>query len=179
MLECGRTALKCWRQTSMTTLASRRGAEPLQAQALVAEAAVERSVSTVLPRLARIDQRRFDVRRGQPLGKMAWLTNSSIVGAEEQRCTVAAHQPGKNFDHAPRADAASDVDRQALVGELVDDGQTLDLLAVSASVEHEVVSPQLVCCDRCQRARSTRRRVGGDASEASRVRHAATIAEPD
>jgi len=42
-------------------------AEPLQAQALVAEATVEALVGTVLPRLARIDQRGLDAGDLQPL----------------------------------------------------------------------------------------------------------------
>ena len=43
-----------------------------------------------------------------------------------------------------RTDGAGHVDRQALVGELVDDRQALDLLAVGAGVEHEVVGPDVI-----------------------------------
>lgn len=130
------------------------GAEPLEAQALIAEAAVERFVGTVLPWLARINQRRLDVRRGQPLQDGVAYELGAVVGSKEQRRTVATHEPGQHLDYARGADAAGDVDCQALVGELVDHRQTLELLAVGAGVEYEIVGPDLVRGDWRQRTGS-------------------------
>ncbi len=56
--------------------------EPLQAQALVAELAVEALVGTVLPRLARIDVRGVDVRRQQPAQDRAGDELRAVVGAQ-------------------------------------------------------------------------------------------------
>ena len=56
------------------------------------------------------------------------------------------------------ADAAVDVDRQALLGELVGHRQALELLPVGAMVEHEVVGPHLVRPGRRLRPRPARRR---------------------
>ena len=55
-----------------------------------------------------------------------------------------AHQAAEDFDDAPGTDAAGHVDGQALVGELVDYGEALELLAIGAGVEHEVVGPDAV-----------------------------------
>jgi hypothetical protein len=46
--------------------------------------------------------------------------------------------------HAARADAPLDLDRQSLARPFVRHGQALQLLAVGAAVEHEVVRPDLV-----------------------------------
>src|SRR3954452_13254412 len=54
------------------------------------------------------------------------------------------------------ADAAVHLDRQALLGELLGHRQALELLAVGAAVEHEVVGPHLVRSPRCLRARAGR-----------------------
>ena len=57
---------------------------------------------------------------------------------------MRTHQSRKHVDDASRADAAGYVDRQALVGEFIDYGKTLELLAVGAIVEHEVIRPDVV-----------------------------------
>jgi hypothetical protein len=55
-----------------------------------------------------------------------------------------ADQTRQHLDHPRRTDAAVYVDCQPLLDELVGDSQALELLAVSAAVEHEVVGPHLV-----------------------------------
>jgi hypothetical protein len=50
---------------------------------------------------------------------------------------------------ACRADTAGHVDRQALAGELVDQGEAFQALAVGTSIEDEVVGRDLV--SRCGR----------------------------
>ena len=64
---------------------------------------------------------------------------SMRVATDEGRRAALAHQPGQDLDYPRPADRACNVNRQALAGEFVDDRQALDLLAVGASVEHEVV----------------------------------------
>ena len=53
----------------MLTLASDAVAEPLQREMLVAQLAVEGFVGAVLPRLARVDERRLDLRASGASGE--------------------------------------------------------------------------------------------------------------
>ena len=67
--------------------------EPLDVKAFVAQLAIERFVGPVLPRLARIDQRRVDAIFEQPF-KIAELTNS---GPLSDRSTAGAPCTVINF----------------------------------------------------------------------------------
>src|ERR1017187_2214077 len=120
------------------------GTEPLQAETLVAEFTIERFICTVLPRLAWVDQGGLDIGLSQPLENGMTDELRAVVGSQISRTAVKAHQAGQDLDDARRADAAGGVDRQTLVGELVDDGQAFELLAVGARVEDEVVGPNMV-----------------------------------
>jgi hypothetical protein len=72
----------------------------------------------------------------------AFDTNSGPLSLRKKAGgTTLAHQARQHFDHARRADATVHVDRQSLLGELVGDGQALELLTVGAAIEHEVVGP--------------------------------------
>src|SRR5699024_7704619 len=89
---------------------------------------------------------------------------------QDLRSAVHADQLRQHLDDTTGADRPGHVDGKALTGELVDDGQTLDLLAVGAGVEDEVVGPDLP---------GARRRLGprsavGDALAASLPRHLQT-----
>ena len=61
-----------------------------------------------------------------------------------ERRAALGDQPRQHLDHAAGADAAVDLDRKPSFVHLVGDGQALQLLAVGAPVEHEVVRPHLV-----------------------------------
>ena len=82
-----------------------------------------------------------------------------IVRAQEERRSLRADELREHLDHALGTDRAGHVDGQALVGELVDHRQALDLLALGGGVEDEVVGPGEVGIARCQRPRTA----GGDA----------------
>ena len=127
-------------------------AEPLQAQALVAELAIEALVVGVLPWLARVDQRRGDAALGDPLEDRAADELRPVVRTQEQRRAVHADESGQNLDDAPGADRTGHVDGQALAGELVDHLQALDLLARGRGVEDEVVGPDAVWATGWQRS---------------------------
>lgn len=77
----------------------------------------------------------------------------AVVRAHEQRRAMGADQARQHLDDALGADRAGHVDGQALPGELVDDGQTLDLLDGGGRVEDEVVGPDHVGFERCVDAR--------------------------
>lgn len=126
-------------------------AEPLDAQALVAELAVEAFVVGVLPGLARIDQGRADAAMGEPLEDCQADELRSVVRAQEERSAVLADEASEHLDQPLGADVACHVDGQALPGELVDDGQAFELLAIGTRVEDEVVGPDEVRTDGWQR----------------------------
>jgi len=70
------------------------GAEPLQRQALVAELAVKTLISTVLPGLAGVDQRGFDVLAGEPVHIPEWHG-----GRIQNRCRIAGGTALPRGDH--------------------------------------------------------------------------------
>src|SRR5690606_28293888 len=119
-------------------------AEPLEAQALIAQPSVEALVGAVLPRFAGIDVGDLDLGLDDPLQDRLADELRSVVGTKHGGRSTLAHEPRQHLDDSPGADAAGHVDGQALPGELVDHGQALDLLAIGAGVEDEVVGPDAV-----------------------------------
>ena len=117
--------------------------EPLHRQALIAQLAVERFVGAVLPGLARINIGGIDVSLQQPAQYGSGDELRTIVGAQVPRRTMYAYELCQHFDDSARADAAADIDGQTLSGVLIDHRKTLDLLAIGARIEHEVVRPDL------------------------------------
>src|ERR1700674_5641853 len=67
------------------------------------------------------------------------------------------HQPRQHVDDPRRANAAGDVDGQALVGEFIDHCQALELLAIGAGIKHEIVGPDVIGRAWWQWTRPTRR----------------------
>ena len=127
-------------------------AEPFQTEAFIAQFPVEALVGAVLPRLARIDQRRLDVRFNDPGQDRLADELRAIVRPHVTGSPALADQSGQDLDDALGSDAAGHVDGQALPGELIDHGQALDLLAIGAGVEDEVVGPDAVRAARRQRS---------------------------
>ena len=68
-------------------------AEPLQAQAFIAELAVEALHRAVLPRLPWLDQRRFDALFDNPPQHRPRDELRPVVRAQERRRPACAHQP--------------------------------------------------------------------------------------
>ena len=99
---------------------------------------------------ANIDVCGVDSGVGDPLQDGARYELRSIVGSNDLRCAIPADQSAQHFDDSRGANGASHIDGQALPGVLVDDRQTLELLAVGAGVEHKVIGPHLVTHAGCQ-----------------------------
>ena len=90
---------------------------------------------------------------GEPLEDRQADELRSVVRAQEERSAVLADEAREHLDQPLGADGACDVDGQALPGELVDDGQAFELLAVGTGVEDEVVGPDEVRTNGWQRTR--------------------------
>src|ERR1700741_3609360 len=132
--------------------------KPFEAQALIAEFAVEAFRDAILPRLARLDQCRSDALRDDPRQQSLGYELRAVVAAQEHRRPTDTDQPRQHLDHARRADAAVVLDRQSLLCELVRDRQALELLAVGTVIEHKVIGPNLVRTAWCLRSGASGRR---------------------
>src|SRR5436190_7535859 len=140
-------------------------AEPLDAQALVTESAVEALVHAVLPRFAGVDQGGLDAGALQPLENGVAEEFRPVVGTQIAWCAVLTHETRQHFDDTSRPDAAGDVDRQTFAGELIDDRQAFEAPSIGAGVEHEVVGPDVI---RRVRRNRPRARVGYTSAAAPR-----------
>src|ERR1700690_3223517 len=94
-------------------------AEPFEAQALVAELAIEALRDAILPGLAGLDQRRTDALPDDPGQQRLRYELRAVVTAQERRRTTLAHEARQHLDHARGPNAAVDVDRQPFLRELV------------------------------------------------------------
>jgi hypothetical protein len=83
-------------------------AKPLHRQALIAELAVEGLVRAVLPRLAWIDERRFDVLVSEPAQDRAGQELRAVVGSQMSRSSMHA-------DEGPGTRALNCITREARV----------------------------------------------------------------
>src|SRR5579872_6906993 len=117
--------------------------EPLHAQALVAELAVERLVGSVLPRFSRINVRGIDVGLSQPLQHGTGDELRAVVRAQVLGASMDADQFAQHLDDPAGTDASGHVDRQTLASELIDHGQALELLSIGAGINEKVISPHL------------------------------------
>ena len=79
------------------------GAEPLHVQAFVAELAIEALADAILPRLARIDQRRSDLLLADPLHQRLRDELRAVVRPQKPGRTALAHQPRQHLDHTRRS----------------------------------------------------------------------------
>jgi hypothetical protein len=77
-------------------------AKPFEAEALVAELAVEALTDPVLPWLARIDERRIDTLVDDPRQHRTRDEFGPVVAAQERRCASLADQQAEHLDDLTR-----------------------------------------------------------------------------
>jgi hypothetical protein len=88
--------------------------KPLQAEILVPKLPVEGFIGSILPRLAGVNQRRFDLRGVEPAQDGGGDELRPVVRAQVRRRAVHADELGQDLDDARGPEAPGDVDRQAL-----------------------------------------------------------------
>ena len=118
--------------------------KPLEEQAFVPARPVERFVRVILPGLARIDERRVDLRRLQSAEQRGRDELRTVLGPQIARGAVEAHQLSEHVNHPPGPDASRHIDRQALTRERIDERQALQRPAIRARVEDEVIGPHVI-----------------------------------
>src|SRR6266568_4404290 len=101
--------------------------------------------------MTRLDARVMPVGAGSDSAKLR-----AVIAAQEGGRAALADQSRQDLDHARRADTTIDIDAQSFLGELVGHRQTLELLTIGATVEHEIVGPHLVRSARRLRSRPAR-----------------------
>ena len=77
----------------------------------------------------------------------------AVVRTQIARWAISAGKPRQHVDDVPRANAARDLDGEALARPLVDDGRTLQRLAVGATVVDEIIGPDMIGGRRWRRPR--------------------------
>src|SRR5918997_6192434 len=118
--------------------------EDLPVEQLVPEPGVEALDEAVLPRAARRDVGGPGTHGRDPFLDGLGHELGAVVGANVARHAAHDEQVGQDIDHVRGLELASDPDRQALVGELVDEVEHAVLPSVMGTVLDKVVGPDVV-----------------------------------
>jgi len=118
--------------------------ELLHVQQLVSKAAVKRLDVAVLPRRARLDVKRLNVRLHQMSPKRLSNELGAIVATNMTRHAARLEQLHQHVEHSIRSDAATDIQRQAFASKLIDDDQALERTTVTSRVVNEVHRPHMI-----------------------------------
>src|SRR5262245_51925503 len=113
-------------------------------KALVAELAVETLDIGVLRRFARGDQLQVDAFAIGPAIHRAASELRSLIGTNGLRQSAKLCDAIQHARHVLAGDPEVHCNVQALSGEVIDDGQTLDATAAGERVHHEIDAPDLV-----------------------------------
>src|SRR5208283_5174394 len=135
-------------ETASDALGLKDTAKQFPIEGLVTEAAIEAFIDTVLPRAAGFDESDLDAGLHQPFLKIMGNELRSVVATQVQRLSMDFDQGPERGDHVDRAEAVTGDDVQAVVTELVDDGQKLHGRPVRGHVEDDVDAPYVIDADR-------------------------------
>jgi len=119
--------------------------EPVRVQAFVAQPAIEAFDEGVVGRLSRPAEVQRDAVDVGPVIERPGDKFRAIVHPDLRGWAATLEQQAiHDIDHLFAFDPLIDVDRQALAGVGIDDGQGAEPLAVEKSIGHEVHRPDLV-----------------------------------
>ena len=97
--------------------------EDLSLEQLVSQLSVERLDVTVLPGASRLDEESFDVQSLEPIANGFSCEFRSVVGADVLRSPSPGEQFGESMKHVAASKTTSDIDREALSSEFVNDDE--------------------------------------------------------
>src|SRR5215213_990667 len=115
----------------------------LPVQELVSHAAYERLRVSVLPRSTGLDVESFDSRTRQPTLYGFGHELSTILRADEARCSSLGEQSAQSLYHILGSDRALRLQRQALPAVLLNYGHHLQSPTILRGVHREVVAPDV------------------------------------
>ena len=118
--------------------------EQFDVQAFIAQFSVEGFVVSVLPRAAGFNVERLGADAAEPLPDGLGPELAAIIAAYMIGDSASDHQIAENFKDVLAVEASSDLDRETLTRELVDNGEHAELAIVARSILNEVVSPDMV-----------------------------------
>ena len=124
--------------------------EDLAIEQFIAKAGVEALDVAVLPRAARLDVGGLGADSGDPFLHGLGDELRSVVGPDVPGNAAQDEQVGQNVDHIDGFELAGDTDRQAFVGELVDDVEHPIPASIVGAVLDEVVGPDMIAVLRPQ-----------------------------
>ena len=136
--------MKCRRQVSISTFASGRLRNHSKLRHSSRNLSLKLSFVAFCHGLPGSMSACINAAGAQPLKDRPGDELRAVVRTQVARCTLSANEPRQHVDDVPRSNAARDLDGKALTCPLVDDGQTLQLLAVGATVVHEVIGPDMI-----------------------------------
>jgi hypothetical protein len=121
-----------------------QGVENLSIEQFVTQACVEALDVAVLPRAARFDVGSLGADRGDPLPHRFGCKLRAVVGADMAWDTAQDEEVGQDIDDIDRLELSADADRQAFMGELIDDVEHAELAPLVGAVLNEVIGPDVI-----------------------------------
>src|SRR5262245_27264684 len=122
--------------------------EDLAAEQLIAKAGVEALDVAVLPGTAPLDKGNFGADSGDPSLDSLGDELRSVVGPDVTGNAAQDEQIGENVDDTDCFELASDTDRQAFVGKLVNDIEHPISASIVGAVLDKVVGSDVIACVR-------------------------------
>ena len=126
------------------------GVEDLAIEQLIAKAGVEALDVAVLPRTASLDVSGLGADSCNPFLHGLGDELRSVVGADMTGDATQDEEVGQNVDHIDRLKLAGDTDRQAFMGELVNDTEHPISASIVGAVLNKVVGPDVITVLRAQ-----------------------------
>ena len=126
------------------------GVEDLAIEQLIAKAGVEALDVAVLPRTAPLDIGSLGADSGDPSLDSLGDELRSVVGPDMTGNAAQDEQVGQNVDHIDCFELAGDTDRQAFVGELVNDIEHPISAPIVGAILDKVIGPDVIAVLRPQ-----------------------------
>jgi hypothetical protein len=124
--------------------------EDLAVEQLIAKAGVEALDVAVLPRTAPLDVGGLGTDSRDPFLHGLGDELRSVVGPDVSGDAPQDEEVGQNVDHIDRLELAGNTDRQAFMGELVENVEHPILASIVSAVLDEVVGPDMIAVLRPQ-----------------------------
>ena len=121
-----------------------QGVEDFSVEQFVAQSSIEAFDVAVLPRAAGLDVSGLGPNSSDPVLHRLGHEFGAVVRTDVTRHAAKNEEVGQDVDHVDRLELAIDADRQAFMGELVDDVEHPVFAALMGAILDEVVGPDVI-----------------------------------